>query len=51
MSYFLSINIGQFKKIEKEGNVELDEKTYFVDTRYDNKLGLMLEDNDSAEIC
>lgn len=51
MSYFLSINIGQFKKLEKEGNVELDEKTYFVDTRYDNKLGLMLEDNDSAEIC
>lgn len=43
MSYFLSINIGQFKKLEKRGNVELDEDTYFVDVKYDNKLGLMLE--------
>ena len=51
MSYFLSINIGQFKKLEKEGNVELDGKTYFVDTKYDNKLGLMLEkENNSVEI-
>lgn len=43
MSYFLSINIGQFKKLEKENNVELDKKTYFVDAKYDNKLGLMLK--------
>lgn len=43
MSYFLSISIGQFKKLEKENNVELDGKTYFVDAKYDSKLGLMLE--------
>lgn len=43
MSYFLSISIGQFKKLEKENNVELDGKTYFVDAKYDNRLGLMLE--------
>ncbi len=43
MSYFLSISVGQFKKLEKENNVELDGKTYFVDAKYDNKLGLMLE--------
>jgi len=43
MSYFLSINIGQFKKLEKEDNVEHDKNTYFVDAKYDNKLGLMLE--------
>ncbi|MBM4241081.1 MAG: CRISPR-associated helicase Cas3', partial [Euryarchaeota archaeon] len=43
MSYFLSINIGQFKKLEKENNVEFDKNTYFVDAKYDNKLGLTLE--------
>jgi len=43
MSYFLSINIGQFKKLEREGNVESDKNTYFVDVKYDNKLGLTLE--------
>ena len=48
MKYFLSISIGQFKKLENTNNVELDGKTYFVDAKYDNKLGLMLEDeNDS----
>lgn len=43
MSYFLSISIGQFKKLENKGNIELDNKTYFVDVEYNNKLGLMLE--------
>ena len=43
MSYFLSISIGQFKKLERANNVELDRKTYFVDAKYDNRLGLMLD--------
>ncbi|KYC46589.1 MAG: CRISPR-associated nuclease/helicase Cas3 [Candidatus Methanofastidiosum methylothiophilum] len=48
MSYFLSINIRQFKKLEKEDKVELDGKTYFVDVKYDNELGLMLEKEDAS---
>lgn len=43
MSYFLSISIGQFKKLERQNNVELDGKTYFVNAEYDNRLGLMLD--------
>jgi len=43
MSYFLSINIEQFKKLERDNNVESDKNTFFVDAKYDNKLGLMLE--------
>lgn len=50
MSYFLSISIGQFNKLAKENNVELDEDTYFVDARYDSKLGLMLESEDDPFI-
>jgi CRISPR-associated endonuclease/helicase Cas3 len=42
MSYFLSISIGQFNKLAKENNVELDEDTYFVTAFYDKKLGLKL---------
>jgi len=49
MSYFLSISIGQFKKLEKNGNIELEKDTYFVNAFYDKKLGLKLdiEENDS----
>ena len=49
MSYFLSISIGQFKKLEKSGNIELDNDTYFVNVSYNKKLGLQLdkEENDS----
>lgn len=43
MSYFLSISIGQFKKLEKRGDVELYNDTYFVNTFYDNRSGLKLE--------
>jgi len=42
MSYFLSINIGQFKKLEAESRVDFDNKTYFVDAEYDSRIGLML---------
>lgn len=50
MSYFLSINIGQFKKLEKQGNVELDKDTYFVDASYDEKLGLRLDKEENGSI-
>lgn len=43
MSYILSIHVGQFKKLEKENNVEYDGDTYFVDMVYDKKLGLRLD--------
>ncbi len=48
MSYFLSITIGQFKKLENKGNIELDGETYFVDAKYDNKLGLMLDEDEDT---
>ncbi len=48
MSYFLSISIGQFKKLENNGNVELDEDTYFVDAKYDNKLGLIMDSEEDT---
>ena len=50
MSYFLSISIGQFKKFERNDNVELDGKTYFVDAFYDKKLGLVLEEEEDTFI-
>jgi len=43
MSYFLSISIGQFKKLAKENHVELDSNTYFVNAFYDKELGLKLD--------
>jgi CRISPR-associated endonuclease/helicase Cas3 len=42
MSYFTSISIGQYKKLEKESRVELDQHTRFVNVPYDKKLGLLL---------
>ena len=48
MSYFLSITIGQFKKLENKGNIELDGETYFVDAKSDNKLGLMLDEDEDT---
>lgn len=50
MSYFLSISIGQFKKLEKNGNVELDNDTYFVNAFYDKKLGLKLDTEEDDSI-
>lgn len=50
MSYFLSISVGQFKKFEKEGRVEFDKNTYFVDAYYDNKIGLSLDSPGSSII-
>jgi CRISPR-associated endonuclease/helicase Cas3 len=50
MSYFLSIGIGQFKKLEKENNVELDKNTYFVNAFYDKRLGLKLNTEDDDVI-
>lgn len=50
MSYFLSINIGQFKKLEKENNVELDGKTYFVNAPYDKRIGLSFDSDESSII-
>jgi len=48
MGYILSISVGQFKKLEKENNVEFDEDTYFVSTVYDSRKGLMLELEDDG---
>jgi len=50
MSYFLSISIGQFKKLEKNGNVELDNDTYFVNAFYDKKVGLKLDTEENNSI-
>ncbi|MCK9150524.1 CRISPR-associated helicase Cas3' [Methanobacterium alcaliphilum] len=48
MSYILSISIVQFKKLEKENNVEFDQDTYFVNAVYDPKKGLMLEQEEDT---
>jgi CRISPR-associated endonuclease/helicase Cas3 len=48
MGYVLSISIGQFKKLQKENNVEFDEETYFVNTLYDSKKGLMLDSEEDG---
>ena len=48
MGYMLSISVGQFKKLEKEDNVDFDEDTYFVNTIYDEKLGLRLDQEESS---
>ena len=48
MGYVLSISIGQFKKLQKENNVEFDEETYFVNTIYDSKKGLMLDSEEDG---
>jgi len=43
MSYFLSISVGQFKKLEGENRVDFDKETYFVDAEYNERVGLMLD--------
>jgi CRISPR-associated endonuclease/helicase Cas3 len=48
MGYMLSISVGQFKKLEKEDNVDFDKDTYFVNTIYDEKLGLRLDQEESS---
>lgn len=48
MSYILHISVGQFKKLEKENNVEYDGDTYFVNMVYDEKLGLRLDMEESS---
>ncbi|EKF84799.1 CRISPR-associated helicase/endonuclease Cas3 [Methanobacterium formicicum] len=48
MSYFLSISVGQFKKLESENRVDFDKKTYFVDAEYDEKIGLMLDKEEDS---
>ncbi|MBI4813120.1 MAG: CRISPR-associated helicase/endonuclease Cas3, partial [Methanobacterium sp.] len=50
MSYFLSISVGQFKKLEAENRVDFDKKTYFVDAEYDDKVGLMLDTEENSFI-
>lgn len=50
MGYVLSISIGQFKKLQKENNVEFDEETYFVNTIYDSKKGLILDSEEDGFI-
>jgi len=50
MSYILHISTGQFKKLEKEDNVEYDMETYFVNMVYDEKLGLRLDMEESGMI-
>lgn len=48
MGYVLSISIGQFKKLQKENNVEFDEETYFVNTIYDSEKGLILDSEEDG---
>jgi CRISPR-associated endonuclease/helicase Cas3 len=50
MSYFLSISVGQFKKLETENRVDFDKKTYFVDADYDDKVGLRLDTEEDSFI-
>jgi len=48
MSYTLSISVGQFKKLENENNVEYDRDTYFVNVLYDEKIGLLLNEEEDS---
>lgn len=51
MSYFTSISVGQFKKLEKDNKVEKDNNTHFIDVKYTPELGLILgEQNDKTNI-
>lgn len=50
ISYFTSISLGQYKKLERENNVEIERGTRFVNTRYDKNLGLFLDEEDSSII-
>jgi CRISPR-associated endonuclease/helicase Cas3 len=44
ISYFASISLGQYKKLERDNNVEIKNGTRFVNARYDKKLGLLLDE-------
>jgi CRISPR-associated endonuclease/helicase Cas3 len=50
ISYFTSISLGQYKKLERENNVEIERGTRFVNTRYDKNFGLFLDEEDSSII-
>ncbi|MBT9145789.1 MAG: CRISPR-associated endonuclease/helicase Cas3 [candidate division WS2 bacterium] len=47
MSYFTSISVGQYKRLERGNNVDICNSTRFVNAKYDGRLGLIL---DEAEI-
>ena len=50
MSYILHISTRQFKKLEKEDNIEHDMETYFVNMVYDEKVGLRLDREEDCMI-
>ena len=50
MSYFTSISIGQYKKLEKESRIEMDQHTKFVNVPYDKRLGLLLGETNRETI-
>jgi CRISPR-associated endonuclease/helicase Cas3 len=50
ISYFTSISLGQYKKLERENNVEIENGTRFINTRYDKNFGLCLDKEDSSII-
>lgn len=50
ISYFTSVSIGQYKKLERENKVEIENGTRFVDARYDKNFGLCLDEEDSSII-
>lgn len=50
ISYFTSVSLGQYKKLERENKIEIENGTRFVNAQYDNNFGLWLEEEDSSII-
>ncbi len=50
MGYFTSISIGQYKKLERENNIELHDSTRFVNSRYDKRFGLILNEKETEQL-
>lgn len=46
MSYNLSLTVKQFNKLRNEDNVEYVEDTFFINCKYDSKLGLLIDEEE-----
>lgn len=50
ISYFTSLSVGQYKKLERENKTERENGTSFIDAPYDKTFGLFLHEENSSII-